>query len=131
MKKFILFLFLLLFLLPLSVVYADNCPDGLVPCGLPDCPCTLCHFFEMIGNIVDFIQRILAPVLAVLMIVIGGTLMITAYISPNAGGENLTRARSVFKATAIGLVIVWGGWIILNAFLTIIGVSANWWIIQC
>ena len=122
--KFIFFLFLFLF--SFNFAYA-----GIVPCGPGTGQhCTFCHLLLMISNLVNFIYGI-TFLLAVLMVVIGGLFMIIAYISPDAGGEPLTRARSIFKATAIGLLIVYGGWIILNAFLIIIGVDPDWWIITC
>lgn len=121
MKKIIFVFSLIIF--PLNSVYA-----GLVPCTATTC--TLCHFFQMISNVITFIQQLAAPV-AVLMIVIGGIFMTVSYISPNAGGENLTKARNIFKAVAVGLIIIWGGWIILNLFLTTIGVSPTWYQITC
>lgn len=121
MKKIIIFLSILFF--SFDFAYA-----GIVPCDT--LTCTLCDFFQMISNLVNFIYQIAAPI-AVLMIVIGGTLMVVSYISPGAGGEALTKARAIFKATAIGLLIVWGGWILLNAFLIAIGADPNWWQITC
>jgi hypothetical protein len=41
------------------------CPSsdqGLVPCGGKDCPCTICHFFELINRIlVLFLVKIIPP----------------------------------------------------------------------
>jgi len=84
----------------------------------------------MIANIVGFIQHYIAAPLAVLMIIIGAMFMVMPYIT-DSGGEAFTKARSIFKTVAIGLIIIWGGWIILNLFLTSIGVSPSWWQISC
>lgn len=121
MKKAILLLFLFLF--SFNFAYAS----GIVPCTIFNC--TLCDFFQMIANVVTFIQYLAAP-LAVLMITVGAIFMVMPYIT-DGGGEALTKARSIFKTVAIGLIIIWGGWTILNLFLTSIGVSSSWWQISC
>ncbi len=137
MKKviiFSLFSFILL-ILPFNFVFG-YCPEGgLVPCGTPGCPCTLCHFFQLLSNIVDFIYYGVAIPLAVLMITIGGFFMAVSYINPDAGGEGLTKARALFKNVAIGLFIVYGSWVILDLFFSIIGFvppgGGHWWQIDC
>ncbi|MDD2913494.1 MAG: hypothetical protein PHH17_03320 [Candidatus Pacebacteria bacterium] len=125
MKKVILLIFLFLF--SFNFAYAGGYTP-IVPCTIFNC--TLCDFFQMIANIVGFIQHYIAAPLAVLMIIIGAMFMVMPYIT-DSGGEAFTKARSIFKTVAIGLIIIWGGWIILNLFLTSIGVSPSWWQISC
>jgi len=138
MKKTILIVLLgLLFFSFFTPVYA-----GLVPCGLseddPDqpgdqtVPCQLCHFFVMIDNIIDFLLFRIVPVLAALMIAIGGAMYIVSQGQP----EKLSRAKGLFTAVVIGIIIIYGAWAIINTFLTFIGVAEwtglnHWWIINC
>src|SRR3989344_3213837 len=56
-----------------SAVFAQ----GLVPCGNPgQSACTVCDFFVLIDNIIDFVAIKLAPPLALLLIVIGAVFLI-------------------------------------------------------
>lgn len=111
------------------------CPPsghGLVPCGTQCCPCTLCDFFVMLDRIIDFLLIKIVPPLAALMIAIGGGMYIISQGKP----EMLSRAKSLFTAVAIGLVIIYGAWVIVNLFLTTIGVTVwqgggHWWEINC
>ena len=116
-----------------------GCPvTGLVPCGGPECPCTLCDFFRMIERIIDFVLFKIVPALAVLMIAIGGFMYIVAYVGLAEGGpEMLSRAKSLFKSVIIGLLIAYGAWLIINTFFWAIGVADwtglehGWWQINC
>lgn len=128
MKK-IFFVLIFIFLIPQIIQSA-----GLVPCGGKDePPCQLCHLFVMLDNIVDFVLIKLVPPLAVLMVVIGGTMFLLAGGNPGI----LSRANSLLTAVFIGLVIVYGSWIIINIFFTLIGVSEwtglseGWFKINC
>jgi len=132
MKKIGLILFLSLLFFSLMPVLASA--QGLVPCGNPGQPnCTLCYFFIMLDNIVDFLLLRLVPVLAAIMIAIGGFM----YIISRANPDQLTRVRSLLTAVAIGLLIVYGAWIIINTFLIVIGAAdwsgfgGGWYIINC
>ena len=148
----IFFLSLLFFSLSISLVYAR----GLVPCGgcavdykeekdTKDptktrvvCPqyepdCSLCYLFVMFDNIIDFLLFYIVPPLAALMIAIGGGMYIFAFGRP----EMISRAKSLFTAVAIGLLIIYGAWVFVNTFLTVIGATKwqgfgqGWWIIEC
>lgn len=118
MKKTLATLFILsgLFFSFISV-QAD---EGLVPCGGEGQPaCQLCHVFVMFDRIVDFVMLTLVPPLAALMLVISGVMFFTAGGDPNSLGK----ARSVLTSVALGLVIVYGSWLIINSFFVVIGVS--------
>jgi len=127
-KALIIFLFVLLFFsFVKSSVWAGgiNCPqEGLVPCGTEDCPCELCDLFIMIDRIIDFLLFSVAPMIAVVMIAIGGFMMITAYTG-SAGPEAINKAKKLFASIAIGLLIIYGAWAIVSLFLTTLGV-AEW-----
>jgi len=101
--------------------------DGLVPCGGPDEPaCKLCDFFVLIDNIIDFVLIQLVPPLAVLMLVIGGIMFVGATLEFLPGGPTLlSQAKKLMTSVVIGLIIIYGGWIIIGLFLNTIGL-AGW-----
>lgn len=137
------FLIFSLSLLLITVFVPAPASAGLVPCGLsvddPNQPgdqtedCTLCHFFVMIDNWLDGLLLLIVPVLAALMIAIGGVY----YIISQGNTEKLTKAKGIFTAVAIGLFIIYGAWLMINLFLMTIGVThwdrvgGNWWEINC
>ncbi|MDP2909883.1 MAG: hypothetical protein Q8N69_02305, partial [bacterium] len=117
------------------VPYKDG--GGLVPCGnTTTCPCTLCDLFVLANNIVHMLLFRIVPVLAALLIAIGGIMMIYAYAG--AGGPStLEKAKALFKSVIIGLLIIYCAWLIVNLFLFTLGVTkwsgskGQWWIIEC
>jgi len=139
-KKIFLIIFLItLFSLPLVSLSA-----GLVPCGRTDSgataeerqPCTFCHLFVMIDRVLDFLLFKIVPVLAALMIAIGGFMYIFAFGKP----EMISQAKRLFTAIAIGLLIIYGAWVLINTFFAMIGLSDfglkltgpdKWFIINC
>jgi len=136
MKKtfFISLLFLLLIVPVLVFAGGTNCPtEGLVPCGTDSCPCEICDLFIMFDRILDELFLAIIPVLAALMIVIGGSYYIISQGSP----EKLNKAKSLFVSVAIGLLIIYGAWFLINMFLMTLGVTAwdgfgeEWWKIEC
>lgn len=138
MKKLLIKLVLVVFVIFLftSPVYA-----GIVPCGLleddPDQPgdqtqkCTLCHFFLMLDNLFDFTVKILAPALAALMIAIGGGMYIIGGSGQMGGPDLINQAKSLFIAVAVGLVIVYGAWALVNLLMMLLGYSSGWSVINC
>jgi len=103
--------------------------DGLVPCGRTVkingseevIHCQLCHFFVMLDAILDFVLvNIVIPV-AILMIVIAGIMF---YLS-SGNPANLRTANAIITATITGLFLIFGAWVLVNTFFTVIGV-ANW-----
>lgn len=145
MKKIFLALFLFFSVFPLTasaaVAARTGCPtSGLVPCGGTGCPCTLCDLFVMFDNIIKFLLLPpggLVPIIAVLMILIGGFMYVIAYMNPEGGPGMITKAKSLFKAVAIGLLIAYGAWLIVNLFFMVIGASDwtglqnGWWKVNC
>lgn len=138
----VIFLSLLFFSITATLVLAGGtgCPkegEGLVPCGnVPSCPCELCDLFVMIDRILDFLLFKIVPVLAALMIAIGGFMYIFAFGKP----ETISQAKRLFTAVAIGLLIIYGAWVIINTFFAMIGLSDfglkltgpdKWFIINC
>jgi len=118
-----------------AAVACPSCPEdqqgGFVPCGRNcndpktdwnECePCGLCHFFIMFDSIADFVLFNLVPPIGVLLLVSGGIMFFLAGGDPMAVGK----ARKMVTATVIGLAIIYGSWLIISTFLTILGV-AEW-----
>lgn len=104
---------------------------GLVPCGGPgEDACRFCHIFVMLNNIVQFIMIKIVPVVAVLMIVIGGIMFFFAGGSPNT----LSKAKGIITATVIGLIIIFAAFMLVGTILKMIGLAdwtqnfyQNWW----
>jgi hypothetical protein len=120
---------------------------GLVPCGRAcDDPntsvdetkaCELCDIFVMLELIVDFLLFTIVPILAVLMIAIGGIMYVMSGTSVAGGAGLVSKAKSLFMGVIIGLLITYGAWIIVNTVLSLIGVADwtglqnGWWKINC
>lgn len=108
--KKIFLLFTLLFLAVSPVL-----GDGLVPCDGWDC--TSDNLIGMIGSIFDLIAFQIVPALAVIGFVVAGIIMITS------GGDpaKFNRGKSAMLAIAVGLMIVYLAWEIVELFIEIIG----------
>jgi len=130
MKKLFLITFLFLFLF---LVFGQVQAAGLVPCGgLGEEACQFCHFFVMFNNVVRFVMFTLVPVVAVLMLVIGGIMFFFAGAKPSI----LIRARGIITSVVIGLVIIFSAWVIVNTILVQSGIVDSpsllqWWQIDC
>lgn len=133
LKIFVPILIIIALFLPFSAL-AGNLSGPIVPCGRcceefsPDgnqclraCegvpletahPCTLCHFFVMIQNIVDFILAAVF-VLAPIFILVGGIMILTAGPKP----DQVSLGKRIITSAIIGVVIALLSWTLLNEFL--------------
>lgn len=140
---FVYFTVLLFFLLPLvssatglgtSVSGGGGYCQQLVPCGpgTGKANCGLCDFFTLIKNIFDCMLFRIVPVVAVLLIAYGGFLMILAYAEGSGEGK-LEKAKQTITAVVIGLLIIYGSWLIVDVFFKVLGYSTGgaWNIINC
>lgn len=145
-KQLIIFIIVLL----ISCIFISDVAhaQGIVPCGrktnvinhdkdgnVIDGPdetkkCTLCHFFILIDNIVDFLIFNITPPLFLLMMIIGGGMFILASGNP----ATITRAKKIVSTTLIGVAIIYGAYTIVGLFLQSIGLSewttkvySRWW----
>ena len=124
--------------------------SGLVPCGKSEAglgesqavtmPCTLCHIFVMLKGIIDFF--LLPPtgivfIIGILMIVIAGSMFIYGTMISPGDPKLVSNAQKIITSTIIGLIIVFGSWVFVNAFFLAIGVQTwtglqgDWFTIQC
>jgi len=129
MKKAIFISFLAL------IIGSQVMAAGLVPCGgQGENACTFCDFFVMAERIINFLLFTIVPPLAVLFVVIAG-----AYFILGSGYDPglVIKGKSILESVAIGLLILYGAWILINLFFTMIGVadwtglSGGWWKINC
>ena len=108
-------------------------------------PCTFCHLFVMLDGIFDFLLFQLVPVIAVLMLVIGGAMYIFAYFGAaeilpegaKGGPALLGQAKKLMTSVVIGLIIIYAGWLVIDLFFDAIGVAewtglnSGWFSIKC
>jgi hypothetical protein len=146
MKKIIPILTILFLLFSAVPLTADA---GIVQCGItPDDPCGFCDIFKLITGIINFFVLPppagfgVVPLIATLLILVGGF-----YILIAAGRPNLqSQGKSIITAVAIGLLLVYIAWVVVNSILTFLGVAQwtgltdnketpdiieGWWQIQC
>jgi hypothetical protein len=136
MKKIFLIIFLGSLLSPLISLageYQANGEtvhyEGVVPCGKSQpspgessqvtMDCQFCHFFVMIEGIIDVVLFKIIPPIAVLMLLIGGVMFMF-------GGGNpaiLARGKTIMTSVAIGLVIIFAAWLIINVFFAALNFS--------
>ncbi len=104
--------------------------SGLVPCGGPgEKACDLCFLFSMIKGVVDFFLFTIIPLAAVLIFAVCGFNLMA-----NRGNPDTTsKTKKVLYSTAIGLIIVFAGWALVNTIFTAIGFTTwqssegKWW----
>ena len=138
----ILFAILILFsLLTPAFALATDVEQGLVSCGNdidhsgsiePGEACGLCHLFQLVNNILNWVLFVIIPIIAPIFIVIGGIYLLIARGSP----EMFNKGKSVLTATSIGLIIVYTAYVLLSTVLTFLGVAnwtglGTWWQIDC
>ena len=128
MKKIFLISFLFLFL-GIGQVQAT-----LVPCGpgTEKADCEFCDLFVMTSGILGWIFKFIVPTVAALMFIVGGLLFLFA----GAKAEMFNKAKSIITAAVIGLLIIFGAWVIVNTVFSKIGVVGmpsdwRWYDIQC
>ena len=124
--------FLALALLPLSTNAAGLIPcGGINPDGTKQSDCGLCHIFVLGGNIINFflypdfsgLNKGFAPIptIAIILIMAGGFLLMTAGGDPT----RLGKAKSVLTAVVIGLIIIYASWLLLNTLFSAIGINPD------
>lgn len=86
----------------------------------------------MIDKILDFFFLSLIPPLAILLTVIAGAYFLLAGSNP----AQMEKGKEVLKSVVIGLIIIYGAWLFISFFLTMIGVASwtgleSWFEINC
>ncbi len=119
MKKIFVVLILLL-IVPVVALGGEG--GGLVPCSGPDC--TLCDLFQLFANIIEFLIVYIVPPVATLFLVYGGIIFLTAGGNPTY----VSKGQKILIAVVVGLVIVYGGHLLITAILSVLGAahSVQW-----
>jgi len=120
MKIFQKTLFFTLFLS--GLVRANLALAALVPCGGPtQSPCTLCHLWQLGSNIINFLTFSLAIPAAALLFVAAGVIFLVS-----GGNEyKLTKAKTIFTNTVIGLLIVFCSWLLIDTLIKTIATTST------
>ncbi len=97
-------------------------------CGVDDfsqkiyVPCQLCHVFIMVNNVFWFLLKEIVPIVAVLMLVIGGAMFFFGGVNPGL----IQRGKKLITGVAIGLLLIYGCYMIIGEMLDILKLaSAN------
>jgi len=114
-SKLVILFFLVGITLPVLVNAA------LVPCGAKtNDPCTLKDLFVLAEKVINFLLFQLAMPLAIVAILIGGILMITA----RGDTGQLQRGKDIFYYSVIGFILAFGAWLIIEVVVaTLTGTS--------
>lgn len=137
MKNIILVvLFFVLFAAPFPAQAA-----GLISCGgTGQLACTLCDLFKLGNNIISFFLFPSAlnsyvpavSLIAGLFIVIGGFYLFIGGANP----EFQKKGKTILFSVAIGLLVVYTAWVVIEGILAFMGVAEwtglrSWWQISC
>lgn len=81
--------------------------------------CQLCHFFAMINGAINYLFVTIIPILAVFMFVVAGAMFFLGGAKPNL----VNQAKDIMKNVGIGLVLIYGAFIFVGFFLTVLGAT--------
>ncbi len=105
-------LFSFLFVLTAGFFPGTADASGLVPCGGPADPCTLCHLITGMSGIILVIRNLMVFIgLAII------TAMGIVYIVSGGDTKMMELAKSGIKSTLTGIVIILFAWFIVNMFM--------------
>ncbi len=123
MKKIFLagILFCLLSIIFIPVFASAQAP--FVRCGNSvQQPCQISDFFATLVYIYNFIVVDIASPLAIIAISIGAVFMMISAGNPNL----MNTGKKILYTAVIGLVLVFGSYMIINFVLRLIGFNGNW-----
>ncbi|PIR42098.1 MAG: hypothetical protein COV30_00130 [Candidatus Yanofskybacteria bacterium CG10_big_fil_rev_8_21_14_0_10_37_15] len=132
-KKIIILLTLVFVLFPLFADAVSWLP--IVPCGTSSNPqeCTRCDLFKLFKNIIDFLLYGFMPPVAAILFVWGGFLILMGGASPG----NISRGKSIFWNTFLGVLIMLSSWLITNTIIksladeSITNPNVPWYQFEC
>jgi type IV secretory pathway VirB2 component (pilin) len=85
---------------------------ALVPCGT-DKACTVCDFFVLIKNIVDFLTEAVAMPVAVIILIYGGLTLLTS----GGSEDKIRKGKAALWQAVWGLIIVFAAWLIVDTII--------------
>ncbi len=98
------------------------CEGPIVPCGATgQPPCNFCHIFEIASNILNLILTCAAPIIASLMLIVGGIFFLVS----GSSTDLFTKGKTIVTAAIVGLFIIFISYMALNTLLASVGV-AEW-----
>jgi hypothetical protein len=122
----------------IALAAVGDATGGLVPCGVSSSPdeatqCQACNIVELIQGLIMFAIGLAVPI-AMAMFAYAGFLYFTS--GAGGGGENISKAKGIFRNTVIGFVLVLSSWLIVNTILyTVLDHSqypeSSWFHIDC
>ena len=121
-KNNTLFVFLFLFLLSFFFLGIEYAHAEIIPCGIGDgVPCTFCHLYDLLRNVIDFLLIIIIP-LALVGIAIGAFYILTS------GGNTawVSTGKGIIGSAIMGILITLLAWLIINTILSILGYKGDW-----
>lgn len=80
--------------------------------------CQICHLFQMVNGALNYLFISIIPYVVILMFVIAGILFYLGGAMP----KYKSQAKDVIKTTIIGLVLIYGSFLIVGVALTLLGV---------
>ena len=94
--------------------------------------CTFCHIFELANNIIVYLMTCLTPIISGVMLIIGGFYFMIAGVDPG----KMEQGKKIITAAIVGLIVIFVSWVLLNTFLTSIGIAewtglGSWWEFKC
>lgn len=118
MKKYRKTIFCFLILIGLSsfnLANAVGLEGPIVPCGTSEDPedCTICHLWELVSNIINFISFNLTVPIASFLFVVAGVIFLTSGGNQNRVGL----ARTILTNTVIGIAIIFISWLLVDSLL--------------
>lgn len=100
-------------------VSAVGFPESIVPCKGPDC--TVCHLAELANRVLNA-GIYLAIFLSALLFAWAGWKYLTSVANPGQHEE----AKKIFLNVLIGLIVILGGWLVIDTLMRVLVKNKNW-----
>ena len=114
--KFLIYILLAIGLTGARFARAGYITGPLVPC---DDNCTVCDFWHLGSNIINFITFNLALPVAGLLFIVAGVFFLIA-----GGREDMVaKAKVIFTNTFVGLVIIFSSWLLIDTLIKTIATA--------
>ena len=121
MKKLIPIISLVILIAPIVVSAAYL---GIVPCGcyeygkdgkcIKGIECTICHLFEGVSRIINFLLKNIAFPLGVVAILYGGFMIMTS----GGSEERVKKGKTALKFAIYGIILAFAAWLIIGTILS-------------
>jgi hypothetical protein len=113
---------IVLFIAPIANAQLLPACGGFDATGTPQPACKICHLFLLIDNIIKLVIVVFVPVIAGLVIAIAGIKMLI----DRENAEVWEDSKNIILMTVIGLVLVYGAYVIVQALFVAAGYPINY-----